>query len=96
MSRSLKPAFNQGIRLKNGGTVSFLCHKEKKERLRNAEFRAREFFKESLRLSSCFIYRSSWPCLAVARKWKWSPDLKGPLRIPQSDDLAGFRVKAPF
>eukprot|EP00434_Breviolum_minutum_P041243 symbB.v1.2.036686.t1/scaffold5166.1/size30171/3 len=47
---------------------------EKKERIRNSEFRAREFFKESL-------------------KWKWSSDLKGPLKLPQSDDLAGFRVK---
>ena len=28
-----------------------------------------------------------------SRKWKWSSDLKGPLKLPQSDDLAGFRVK---
>ena len=27
------------------------------------------------------------------RKWKWSSDLKGPLKVPQSDALAGFRVK---
>eukprot|EP00913_Durusdinium_trenchii_P032965 g30860.t1 len=45
---------------------------EKKERIRNSEFRAREFFKESL-------------------KWKWSHDLKGPLKLPQSDDMKGFR-----
>eukprot|EP00435_Cladocopium_sp_Y103_P032476 s51_g8.t1 len=47
---------------------------EKKERIRNSEFRAREFFKESLR-------------------WKWSSDLRGPLKLPQSDNLSGFRVK---
>ena len=29
------------------------------------------------------------------RKWKWSSDLKGPLKIPQRDTLAHFRVKAP-
>lgn len=47
---------------------------EKKERIRNSEFRAREFFKESLR-------------------WKWSSDLRGPLKLPMSDNLSGFRVK---
>lgn len=47
---------------------------EKKERLRNAEFRAREYFRES-------------------QKWKWNPDIKGPLKIPRADPLAGFRVK---
>lgn len=47
---------------------------EKKERLRNSEFRAREFFQESL-------------------KWKWSSELKGPLKVPRTDALSGFRVK---
>lgn len=47
---------------------------EKKERLRNAQFRQREFFHE-------------------AQKWKWSHELKGPLKIPRHDALAGFRVK---
>ncbi|CAE7690432.1 rplD [Symbiodinium pilosum] len=47
---------------------------EKKERIRNSEFRAREFFQESL-------------------KWKWSSDLKGPLKVPRTDALSGFRVK---
>jgi len=47
---------------------------EKKERLRNAEFRAREYFRES-------------------QKWKWSPEVKGPLKVPRDDPLAGFRVK---
>lgn len=27
------------------------------------------------------------------QKWKWSPELKGPLKIPREDALAGFRVK---
>jgi ribosomal protein L4 len=47
---------------------------EKKERLRNAEFRMREFYQEQ-------------------QKWKWSPELKGPLKVPRHDPLAGFRVK---
>ncbi|CAJ1364142.1 unnamed protein product [Effrenium voratum] len=47
---------------------------EKKEQIRRSEFRAREFFRASL-------------------KWKWSSDLKGPLKIPQRDTLAHFRVK---
>mmetsp|Transcript_144511 Transcript_144511/g.402635 ORF Transcript_144511/g.402635 Transcript_144511/m.402635 type:complete len:476 (-) Transcript_144511:57-1484(-) len=47
---------------------------EKKERLRNAEFRAREYFKET-------------------QKWKWSPEQKGPLKVPRHDPLTGFRVK---
>jgi len=47
---------------------------ERKERLKNAEFRAKEFFLES-------------------QKWKWSPELKGPLKVPKHDKLAGFRVK---
>lgn len=47
---------------------------EKKERLRNSEFRAREFYQESL-------------------KWKWSTEIKGPLKVPRSDPMAGFRVK---
>lgn len=47
---------------------------EKKERLRNAEFRAREYFRES-------------------QKWKWSPETKGPLKVPRHDPVAGFRVK---
>eukprot|EP00933_Yihiella_yeosuensis_P034428 TRINITY_DN27916_c5_g1_i1.p1 TRINITY_DN27916_c5_g1~~TRINITY_DN27916_c5_g1_i1.p1 ORF type:complete len:520 (-),score=107.93 TRINITY_DN27916_c5_g1_i1:84-1607(-) len=47
---------------------------EKKERLKNSEFRARDFFQESL-------------------KWKWTSDIKGPLKIPRHDALTGFRVK---
>lgn len=47
---------------------------EKKERLRNSEFRAREFYQES-------------------QKWKWSTETKGPLKVPRSDPMAGFRVK---
>lgn len=47
---------------------------EKKERLKNSEFRAREFFKEQ-------------------QKWKWSTELKGPLKIPKNDPVAGFRIK---
>merc|ERR1712224_932961 len=47
---------------------------EKKERLRSAEFRLREFYQEQ-------------------QKWKWSPELKGPLKVPRHDPLAGFRVK---
>jgi len=47
---------------------------ERKERLYNAEFRAREYWQESL-------------------KWKWSPELAGPLKVPKHDALAGFRVK---
>ena len=27
------------------------------------------------------------------RKWKWSPSLKGPLKVPANDALKGFRVK---
>lgn len=27
------------------------------------------------------------------QKWKWSPELKGPLKVPRHDPLAGFRVK---
>jgi len=27
------------------------------------------------------------------RKWKWSPSLRGPLKVPSSDPLRGFRVK---
>ena len=27
------------------------------------------------------------------RKWKWSPLLRGPLKVPASDTLAGFRLK---
>ena len=27
------------------------------------------------------------------RKWKWSPALKGPLKVPSADPLRGFRVK---
>merc|ERR1719161_1786429 len=46
----------------------------KKERLRNSDFRAREFWLER-------------------QKWKWSHELKGPLKIPRNDPLAGFRVK---
>jgi len=46
----------------------------RKERLVNAEFRAREFFQET-------------------HKWKWSPELKGPLKVPRHDLLAGFRIK---
>lgn len=46
----------------------------KRERLRNAEFRAKEFYQEQ-------------------QKWKWSHELKGPLKIPKHDNLAGFRVK---
>merc|ERR1739848_321334 len=47
---------------------------EKKERLRSAEFRMREFYQEQ-------------------QKWKWSPELKGPLKVPRHDPLSGFRVK---
>jgi len=47
---------------------------ERKKRLINAEFRAKEFFRESL-------------------KWKWSPSLKGPLKIPETDPLFRFKVK---
>jgi len=47
---------------------------EKKERLRNSEYRAREFFYDQ-------------------QKWKWSSDLKGPLKIPKEDPLQGFRLK---
>eukprot|EP00931_Biecheleriopsis_adriatica_P067091 TRINITY_DN41296_c0_g1_i1.p1 TRINITY_DN41296_c0_g1~~TRINITY_DN41296_c0_g1_i1.p1 ORF type:complete len:503 (+),score=85.86 TRINITY_DN41296_c0_g1_i1:60-1568(+) len=47
---------------------------EKKERLRNSDFRAREFFKET-------------------QKWKWTSDIKGPLKVPRNDPMAGFRVK---
>lgn len=47
---------------------------EKKSRLRDAEFRARELFRES-------------------QKWKWSTDLKGPLKVPRHDPLDRFRVK---
>jgi len=47
---------------------------EKKDRLRNSEFRAREFYQES-------------------HKWKWTSEIKGPLKIPKHDALAGFRVK---
>jgi hypothetical protein len=47
---------------------------EKKERLRNAEFRAREFYKDS-------------------QAWKWNHEMKGPLKIPRHDKMAGFRVK---
>merc|ERR1711957_292474 len=27
------------------------------------------------------------------QKWKWSPELKGPLKVPRHDPLSGFRVK---
>jgi len=27
------------------------------------------------------------------KKWKWSPALKGPLKVPKDDPLSGFRVK---
>lgn len=27
------------------------------------------------------------------QKWKWSPELKGPLKVPRNDPLSGFRVK---
>merc|ERR1712048_38724 len=47
---------------------------EKKERLRNAEFRAREYYYEQ-------------------QKWKWSHELKGPLKVPRHDALDSFRVK---
>lgn len=47
---------------------------QKKERLKNAEFRLREFYHEQ-------------------QKWKWSTEIKGPLRIPRHDALAGFRIK---
>eukprot|EP00441_Pelagodinium_beii_P027709 CAMPEP_0197681962 /NCGR_PEP_ID=MMETSP1338-20131121/95755_1 /TAXON_ID=43686 ORGANISM="Pelagodinium beii, Strain RCC1491" /NCGR_SAMPLE_ID=MMETSP1338 /ASSEMBLY_ACC=CAM_ASM_000754 /LENGTH=339 /DNA_ID=CAMNT_0043263375 /DNA_START=32 /DNA_END=1047 /DNA_ORIENTATION=+ len=47
---------------------------EKKERLRNSEFRAREFFQES-------------------QKWKWSTETKGPLKVPRTESMTGFRVK---
>lgn len=46
----------------------------RKERLMNAEHRAREFFQEQ-------------------QKWKWSAELKGPLKVRRFDPLAGFRVK---
>jgi len=47
---------------------------DRKERLVNSEFRAKEYFHQQ-------------------QKWKWSPELKGPLKIPREDVLAGFRVK---
>merc|ERR1712048_1156227 len=47
---------------------------EKKERLRNSEFRAREYYYEQ-------------------QKWKWSHELKGPLKVPRHDALDSFRVK---
>lgn len=47
---------------------------ERKQRLVNSEFRAKEFFLER-------------------KKWKWSPELKGPLKIPAHDPQANFRVK---
>lgn len=47
---------------------------EKKERLHNAEFRAREYYREQ-------------------QKWKWSSELKGALKVPRHDAMAGFRVK---
>lgn len=46
----------------------------RKERLMNAEHRAREFFYEQ-------------------QKWKWSHEIKGPLKVPRQDPLQGFRVK---
>jgi len=47
---------------------------EKKERIRNSDYRLREFYQEQ-------------------QKWKWSSELKGPLKVPRHDPLAGFRVK---
>jgi len=47
---------------------------EKKERLRNAQFRSREFYYEQ-------------------QKWKWSHELKGPLKVARHDPLENFRVK---
>lgn len=46
----------------------------RKERLMNAEFRAKEFFQEQ-------------------QKWKWSNELRGPLKVPREDPLSRFRVK---
>lgn len=46
----------------------------RKERLMNAEHRAKEFFREQ-------------------QKWKWSDELRGPLKLLRKDALEGFRVK---
>eukprot|EP00450_Noctiluca_scintillans_P031419 CAMPEP_0194546414 /NCGR_PEP_ID=MMETSP0253-20130528/90626_1 /TAXON_ID=2966 /ORGANISM="Noctiluca scintillans" /LENGTH=516 /DNA_ID=CAMNT_0039393505 /DNA_START=8 /DNA_END=1554 /DNA_ORIENTATION=- len=47
---------------------------EKKQRIYNAEYRGREFYKEM-------------------QKWTWSPRLKGALKVPLNDPLAGFKIK---